>query len=69
MTRDEFINEIAKEMAARCGADGPERYEPEATGALECFEGNEVPFGNPEFTWDIDMAISLAWEEMLYWEE
>lgn len=58
-----------KGMAARCGVDDPERCEPEAIGALECFEGNEGPFGDPAYTWDVDAAKVIAREEMSYWEE
>lgn len=68
MTRDEFIQAIAGEMARWCEAN-IEEFSEQASAALEYFEENEGVFGDTAFTWETDDAKDIAWEEMSYWEE
>lgn len=68
MTKDEFIDEIAKGFRAKGGVVEWVEARIMAATVLEEFLSDEaIVYGQPGYTWDQEAAFHLAWEDMENW--
>jgi len=68
LTKEEFIDEIAKGFAAKGGVEDWIEAKIMAATVLEEFLSDEaIEYGQFGYSWDQEGAFALAWEDMENW--